>query len=119
MTVAELCDMYIADAEAGRLLTRKGAAKKASTLTIDRGRIERHIKPLLGDRPALVTDGFEVTAGPNENSCYKRPGDCLAVLPFWPGARYRDVSPQPGRSQASIMRKKQHNRSKPCLILRI
>lgn len=48
MTVAELCDLYIADAEAGRLLTRKGTSKKASTLTIDRGRIERHIKPLLG-----------------------------------------------------------------------
>src|SRR5216683_6560119 len=48
MTVGELCDSYIADAEAGRLLTRRGNAKKASTLTIDRGRIERHVKPLLG-----------------------------------------------------------------------
>lgn len=47
-TVAELCDMYLQDAEAGRLLTRKGRAKKASTLTTDRSRIERHIKPLLG-----------------------------------------------------------------------
>jgi integrase len=36
------------DAEAGRLLTRRKSAKKASTLLIDRGRIERHIKPLLG-----------------------------------------------------------------------
>lgn len=48
MTVAELCDSYLADAEAGRLLTRRGSAKKHSTLVIDRGRIERHIKPLLG-----------------------------------------------------------------------
>ena len=48
MTVAELCDSYLADAEAGRLLTRRGNVKKASTLTIDRGRIERHVKPLLG-----------------------------------------------------------------------
>ncbi len=48
ITVAELCDSYLADAEAGRLLTRRGNAKKASTLTIDRGRIERHVKPLLG-----------------------------------------------------------------------
>jgi integrase len=47
-TVAELCDSYLADAEAGRLLTRRGKAKKPSTLTIDKGRIERHIKPLLG-----------------------------------------------------------------------
>jgi hypothetical protein len=48
MTVGELCDSYLADADAGRLLTRRGNAKKASTLTIDRGRIERHVKPLLG-----------------------------------------------------------------------
>jgi hypothetical protein len=48
LTVAELCDSYLTDAEAGRLLTRRGNAKKASTLIIDRGRIERHIKPLLG-----------------------------------------------------------------------
>src|SRR5258708_23545718 len=47
-TVAELCDLYLADAEAGRLLTRRQAAKKPSTLSTDRGRIERHIKPLLG-----------------------------------------------------------------------
>ncbi len=47
-TMAALCDQYLADAEAGRLLTRRGAAKKSSTLAIDRGRIERHIKPRLG-----------------------------------------------------------------------
>jgi Arm DNA-binding domain len=56
MTVAELCDAYLADAEAGRLLTRRGQSKKASTLAIDRGRIERHFKPLLGNRAvAAVT----------------------------------------------------------------
>jgi integrase len=56
MTVAELCDAYLADAEAGRLLTRRGQSKKASTLAIDRGRIERHFKPLLGSRAvAAVT----------------------------------------------------------------
>jgi integrase len=48
LTVAELCDFYMADAEAGRVLKRNGASKKASTLMIDRGRVERHIKPLLG-----------------------------------------------------------------------
>jgi integrase len=46
--VADLCDLYLADAEAGRLLTRRGRAKKASTIDTDRSRIERHIKPLLG-----------------------------------------------------------------------
>jgi len=47
-TVSELCDQYLADAEAGHLLTRRKIAKKASTLSTDKGRIERHIKPLLG-----------------------------------------------------------------------
>jgi integrase len=46
--VAELCEQYWQDAESGRLLTRRKMAKKASTLVSDRGRIERHIKPLLG-----------------------------------------------------------------------
>ena len=47
-TVAELCDFYLADAEAGRLLTRRKTSKKSTTLVSDRGRIARHIKPLLG-----------------------------------------------------------------------
>ena len=48
VTVAELCEAYWADSEAGRLLTRRRTPKKASTLLSDHGRIERHIKPLLG-----------------------------------------------------------------------
>lgn len=48
LSVAELCDLYIEAAESGLILGRKGSAKKASTIYIDRGRIERHIKPLLG-----------------------------------------------------------------------
>jgi integrase len=47
-SVAELCDLYLADADSGRILTRRRASKKASTLLTDRGRIERHIKPLMG-----------------------------------------------------------------------
>jgi integrase len=47
-TVNELCDAYWADAEAGRLMTRRRTAKKASTLLSDKGRVEKHIKPLLG-----------------------------------------------------------------------
>jgi integrase len=52
-TVAELCDQYLKDADAGRV-TYRGRPKKASTLTIDRGRVARHIKPLLGAK--LVAD---------------------------------------------------------------
>ena len=52
MTVSELCDLYLADAE-GRV--------KASTLAMDRSRIERHVKPLLGTRrvPALTQDDID------------------------------------------------------------
>jgi integrase len=47
-TVAELCDLYMTDAEAGLVTKRNGRPKKASTLAIDKGRIAHHIKPLLG-----------------------------------------------------------------------
>ncbi len=47
-TVSELCHSYLVDVEAGRVLTRSKEPKKASTLAIDKGRVERHIKPLLG-----------------------------------------------------------------------
>jgi integrase len=60
-SVAELCDLYQADAEAGRILTRRKAAKKASTIVTDRSRIERHIKPLLGGMsvPAVTRADIE------------------------------------------------------------
>ena len=47
-TVADLCENYLRDVEAGRLITRRRVPKKPSTIGGDRGRIERHIKPLLG-----------------------------------------------------------------------
>jgi len=48
MTVAELCDFYL---KKGVLVPdRAGKVKKASTVKDDRGRIEAHIKPLLGTR---------------------------------------------------------------------
>lgn len=47
-TVAQLCDDYTAAVERGEILGRDGRPKKASTSATDKGRIERHIKPLLG-----------------------------------------------------------------------
>jgi integrase len=48
MTVVQLCDRYLKE---GVLIpTRNGTVKKASTVKDDRGRIEAHIKPLLGHR---------------------------------------------------------------------
>lgn len=54
MTVAELCDAYLIAAQKGRVMGKGGQAKKASTIYTDKGRVERHIKPLLGRR--LVAD---------------------------------------------------------------
>src|SRR6516165_7575081 len=51
VTVGELCREYLVKAEAGLIIGRKGLPKKASTLEIDRGRIARHIIPLLGKKP--------------------------------------------------------------------
>jgi integrase len=59
-TVAQLCDVYLADAQAGRLLTRRGQSKKASTLAVDRGRVERHFKPLLGIRPVTAVTRTDI-----------------------------------------------------------
>jgi integrase len=50
LTVADLCAEYLDRAGRGLILTRRGKGKKASTLYTDRGRVERHIKPLLGAR---------------------------------------------------------------------
>ncbi len=49
-TVAEICDWYLAKAQAGRILGRKGRPIKASTLALDKSRIETHVKPLIGAR---------------------------------------------------------------------
>ncbi|EDP64873.1 phage integrase [alpha proteobacterium BAL199] len=52
LTVAELCTVYMETAEAGQVRTRFGRPKAASTLAIDRGRIDRHLVPLIGNVPA-------------------------------------------------------------------
>lgn len=50
MTMKQLCDKYLNAAERGLIMGKRGKPKKASTLGTDRGRIERHIKPLLGTK---------------------------------------------------------------------
>ena len=51
ITLSDVCDWYLAEAEAGRILGRRRRPIKPSTLAMDRSRIEAHIKPLLGARP--------------------------------------------------------------------
>ncbi len=59
-TVAALCGEYLAEMRAGRVLTRRGEAKRASTVANDAGRIERHIKPLIGHLPAATVTPADV-----------------------------------------------------------
>jgi integrase len=50
VTIETLCREYQEKAERGLVLTRRGEPKSASTLYTDKGRIERHIIPLIGKR---------------------------------------------------------------------
>lgn len=47
-TLAELCDAYMEAMQSGLVLSRRGQPKRALTVYTDKGRIERHIKPVLG-----------------------------------------------------------------------
>jgi integrase len=51
LTVSELCDLYMSEGI---------EMKKASTLATDKGRIERHIKPLLGKKLASSMSSSDV-----------------------------------------------------------
>ena len=50
ITVKELCNLYLADLDAGLVLGKGGRPKKATTIVSDTGRIHRHIIPLIGSR---------------------------------------------------------------------
>jgi integrase len=51
ITVAELCDLYLAENQ---------IRIKASTLKMDRSRIETHVKPLLGRQPAISLSSDDI-----------------------------------------------------------
>jgi integrase len=70
MTVRQLCQAYLEAAEKGFILGKRKRPKKSSTLYIDRGRIQRHILPLLGRHrvrdlttPDIIRFMRDVTAG--------------------------------------------------------
>lgn len=50
MTIEEVATEYMEKAEKGLILTRRGEAKSPSTLYTDKGRVARHIIPLIGKR---------------------------------------------------------------------
>ena len=51
VTVKALCEQYLADAASGKILVKGGKPKKPLTLASDRGRIEGHVIPLIGQLP--------------------------------------------------------------------
>lgn len=61
-TMAEVCDWYLQEAEAGRLLGRRRLPIKLSTVRMDRSRIERHIKPLVGSRKVANLKAADIEA---------------------------------------------------------
>ena len=61
ITVKELCQRYVKDAENGLIQGKKRRPKKASTLVTDKSRIDRHIIPLLGTRRVKDVTSAEVT----------------------------------------------------------
>ena len=70
ITVRQLCESYLDAAKKGLILGKSGRPKKASTLYVDAGRIERHIIPLLGRRtvhdlkaPDIVRFMRDIAAG--------------------------------------------------------
>lgn len=50
LTINQICDWYLERAEAGKIIGRSRRPIKATTLAMDRSRIEAHIRPLLGER---------------------------------------------------------------------
>lgn len=52
ITMTELCDLYLEEAE-GKI--------KASTLAMDKSRIERHVKPLIGNRTVVSLTPVDVS----------------------------------------------------------
>lgn len=130
MTVAELCHEYLERSEQGLILTRRKAAKKASTIYTDRGRIARHVIPLLGNRtvkdltPADLR-GFirDVIAGKTsvdvktksrgraivrggKGTATRTMGLFSAVLTYAVGEGYRSENPARGIALPSYRRRK-------------
>jgi integrase len=60
MTVAELCSEYLTAAEKGLVLGKRKQRKAETTLSTDRGRIERHIIPLMGTLPVANVSALDV-----------------------------------------------------------
>jgi hypothetical protein len=60
ISVSQVCDWYLEQAEAGRILGRKGRPIKSSTIAMDRSRIQTHVKPLIGNKPVRTLTPHDI-----------------------------------------------------------
>jgi integrase len=61
MSVRALCQEYLEAAEKGLVLGKRKRPKKASTRATDKGRIDRHVVPLLGKKAVREVTAVDVT----------------------------------------------------------
>lgn len=98
ITVKGLCELYIKDMDAGLILGKGGRPKKASTIAIDKGRILRHIIPLLGTRRVqdltraeMIKVMNDITAGRTRAVIKTKKLRGKAVVSGGPGAARRTI----------------------------
>jgi integrase len=75
VTVAKLCDLYLAEVESGRLLTKRGTSKTPLTLRSDRTRINR----LAGSISREDIEKFQIEVTEGKTSARKRGGQGAAT----------------------------------------
>ena len=94
MTVAQLCDEYVADMRSGKV-----AGKKASTIKSDISRIAAHIKPKLGDRkiPGVTQEDVEkFMRSFNQGSARRVTGLLGAIFSYAVKRKLRETNPVHG-----------------------
>ena len=98
MSVKTLCQEYLSAAEKGLVLGKRKRPKKASTLATDRGRIDRHIVPLLGKKAVRDVAAADVTRFMRDVACGKTAADVKtdkkrgrAIVEGGPGTAARTV----------------------------
>jgi Arm DNA-binding domain len=94
MTVAQLCDEYVADMQSGKV-----AGKKESTIKSDISRIATHIKPKLGDRkiPGVTQEDIEeFMRSVNQGSARRVTGLLGAIFSYAVKRKLRETNPVHG-----------------------
>jgi integrase len=80
LTISDLCLEYMEKANAALVISRRGKPKKRSTLTIDQGRVVRHIVPLLGHRPIKDLTSADIRAFQRDVTAGKTAADVKTKL---------------------------------------